>query len=195
VGGSGNSHLSTRTLYEFAETRKEEGLIAQEQIERATSTDFDTRLFFWTLTHPSRAFSEVKPVFNSQEEFVEFVSARLSGARMTQASSQLALEIRKIALEKIDSEWRSWVALHEDLPFGEHKLDNMLMSATYRVIIDRDLMMCVLCKSSQDLTIHHIIQKRRNISKVAPPFGRSVPTNLVTLCRDCHSIFDPAILI
>jgi len=144
-------------------------------------------LFSWTLTHPSRAFAEVEPVFNSQVEFVQYLDAHFSTA-------SIPSKIGRLALPKIDREWDAWVNLHLELPFDEKKLDNMLMVAIYRIILDRDLKRCVLCHSMTELTIHHIIQKRRNMACIVPPFGRSVPTNLVTLCRRCHAHFDPMVL-
>ena len=109
-------------------------------------------------------------------------------------NSSFDARISQIALAKMNKEWRAWVSVHEDLPFEEQKLDNMLMAALYRIIIERDQKICVLCHEPKDLTIHHIIQRRRNFSKATPPFGRSVPTNLISLCRSCHAIFDPMIL-
>jgi len=109
-------------------------------------------------------------------------------------AAEVSNEITKIALAKINNEWRAWVNVHSDFSFDERKLDNMLMASLYWIILDRDDRRCVLCAETHLLTIHHVIQKRRNVLKSAPPFGRSVPTNLVTLCRSCHSMFDPAIL-
>lgn len=97
-------------------------------------------------------------------------------------------------MTKIEREWKAWVNVHEDLLLDERKLDNMLMSAIYRIIIHRDANRCALCQVERDLTIHHIIQKKRNLTSATPPFGRSVPTNLITLCRTCHAIYDPMIL-
>lgn len=99
-----------------------------------------------------------------------------------------------MAFAKIEAEWRAWVKVHEEEPFDERKLDNMLMAALYRIILERDERKCIFCSTGVGLTIHHIIQKKRTVTNIVPPFGRSVPTNLVTLCRNCHSIYDPAIL-
>jgi hypothetical protein len=164
----------------------------QDDFEREISGNPLVKLFAWTLTHPSRAFSEIEPVFNSRRDFVDFVKSSVS--RSNREISLISAEIVQTALEKIDREWKAWVDVHDELKVDERKLDNMLMAAVYRIIIDRDMKMCVLCKSPSDLTIHHIIQKRRNVLRVTPPFGRSVPTNLITLCRSCHANYDPIIL-
>jgi HNH endonuclease len=180
-------------------------LTFQKQSRRLQEEDFQldvsenpvASLFVWTLTHTSRAFSEVEPVFDYYSEFVNYVFTRLDKKRNGISEDhrfEVSDQVTKIAIEKIDREWNTWVNVHIDLPFDERKLDNMLMSAVYKIIIDRDLKMCVLCKASSNLTIHHIIQKRRNVPCTFPPFGRSVPTNLITLCRSCHARFDPMIL-
>ena len=170
-----------------------------ESIELEISRSSEAGLFVWTLTHPSRAFTQITPVFNSQGQLIECTRMTLGNeARVSAASnyhdSSLEAKIIQVALAKIDREWRAWVQVHEELPFVEQKLDNMLMMAIYRIILDRDQKRCVLCCAARDLTIHHIIQKRRNVTKATPPFGRSVPTNLITLCRPCHAIYDPIVL-
>ncbi len=96
-------------------------------------------------------------------------------------------------MNKVESEWRAWVRAHEGYPFDEIRLDNILMRVLYRFILKRDGNCCTVCKAQSTLTIHHIIHKRRNLVST-PPFGRSVPTNLVTLCRSCHADFDPVLL-
>jgi 5-methylcytosine-specific restriction endonuclease McrA len=158
-----------------------------ETIQLELSESSEEGLFAWTLTHPSRAFSEIEPVFNSRAEFLEYLSSNSVGS--------ISSKICRLAIQKIDREWDTWVALHSELPFDERKLDNMLMAALYRIILDRDLKRCVICHAMSGLTIHHIIQKKRNVTRTAPPFGRSVPTNLVTLCRNCHAFFDPMVLV
>jgi hypothetical protein len=157
-------------------------------------------LFSWTLTHRPRAFSEITPFFDGRNELLEYVGRRI---RLTKNENSMSAdwddsraaseEITRLAVGKVDREWRAWVDVHAELPFDEHRLDNMLMTATYGIILDRDGKLCVLCGTTFDLTIHHIIQKRRNVYRAEPPFGRSVPTNLITLCRICHSFFDPMI--
>jgi hypothetical protein len=152
-------------------------------------------LFTWTLTNPARAFTSITPVFTSREELLHCTNAiRGNDVGSNYSDSSVEAKITQIALAKMNDEWRAWVDVHEELPFDEQKLDNMLMAAVYRIIIERDEKMCVLCHASTDLTIHHIIQRRRNFMNATPPFGRSVPTNLITLCRSCHAIFDPMIL-
>ncbi len=163
------------------------GIQSLDALDLEIETDSEARLFAWTLTHPSRAFSEIEPVFNSQSDFLEYLVSNFSGA-------SISSKICKLAILKIGKEWNVWVDLHEEFSFEERKLDNLLMGALYRIILDRDLKRCVLCLSMTDLTIHHIIQKRRNLPRITPPFGRSVPTNLVTLCRKCHGHFDPMVL-
>ncbi len=163
-------------------------VLSLETIQTEISDRSEAGLFSWTLTHPSRAFSEIEPVFNSQGEFLEYLSS--NSARASNSS-----KIYGLGVQKIDREWDTWVGLHSELPFDERKLDNMLMAALYRIVLDRDLRRCVLCHAMSRLTIHHIIQKKRNVARTAPPFGRSVPTNLVTLCRNCHAFFDPMVLV
>ena len=178
-----------------------EALIGQtvaspESVELEISQKSEVGLFAWTLTHPSRAFSEIEPVFNSRKEFLEYVETSLTRKETAgYYETHVSYKIVQIAIEKITREWNAWVSLHTELPFDERKLDNMLMAALYRIILDRDLKRCVLCQTMSNLTIHHIIQKRRNVASATPPFGRSVPTNLITLCRACHSLFDPMILV
>jgi hypothetical protein len=138
-------------------------------------------LFTWTLTHFTPAFSAIRPVFRSRLQ----LDSHLQGTHSE--------EITRLAIGKINSEWSAWVTAHDGYPFDEHHLDNMLMRVLYSFILKRDGFRCVLCQSVSQLTIHHIIQKRRNLVS-SPPFGRSVPTNLVTLCRGCHAFFDPVIL-
>lgn len=156
-------------------------------------------LFVWTLTHRARAFTEIEPIFDSQKDLLDHINLTI-GKRFGQpglailCDSKLSSKITQIALTKMAREWRAWVNVHEDLLLDERKLDNMLMSAIYRIILARDGKTCALCRLERDLTIHHIIQKKRNVTSTTPPFGRSVPTNLITLCRDCHAIFDPMIL-
>jgi len=134
-------------------------------------------LFAWTLTHFTPAFSAIHPVFRSRWQLED---------HLQKLSDETSLEITRIAVGKINNEWRAWVKAHEGYPFGEHHLDNMLMRVLYSFILKRDGFRCVLCEAASQLTIHHIIPKRRNLVST-PPFGRSVPTNLVTLCRSCHA--------
>jgi hypothetical protein len=137
-------------------------------------------LFTWTLTHFTPAFSEVRPVFRTRKKLEE-------------QSQSLEEKVLRIALNKIESEWSAWVRAHEGFTFDEIHMDNILMRVLYPFILKRDGNCCTLCEAKTQLTIHHIIQKRRNLVS-SPPFGRSVPTNLITLCRGCHSYFDPGIL-
>jgi hypothetical protein len=141
-------------------------------------------LFTWTLTHFTPAFSAIRPVFRSRKQLEEQLQQELYG--------DLSGEIVQIAVGKINNEWRAWVKAHEGYPFDENHLDNMLMRVLYSFVLKRDGLRCVLCSATSQLTIHHIIQKRRHLVST-PPFGRSVPTNLVTLCRSCHANF-PVIL-
>jgi hypothetical protein len=143
-------------------------------------------LFTWTLTHFTPAFSAIRPVFRSRRQLEDHVRRELSEGP--------SVEITRIAMGKINSEWRAWVKAHEGYPFDEHHLDNMLMRVLYSFILKRDGNRCALCNATSQLTIHHIIQKRRNLLST-PPFGRSVPTNLVTLCRSCHTDFDSESLL
>ncbi len=138
-------------------------------------------LFVWTLTHPSRAFSDIKPIFNSRNDLL---------SSLTNYGRGYQKKITEIALRKVTDEWAAWVNVHADMGIDECGLDNMLMRALYSLIIERDNEKCAQCDSSDELTIHHIIPKQRNMARRLPPFGRSVPTNLITLCRSCHSNFD-----
>ncbi|MGI0091811.1 MAG: HNH endonuclease [Nitrososphaerales archaeon] len=157
-------------------------------------------LFTWTLTHSTPAFSEIRPIFRTRKDLSDYVFRkkenrfRKADVESISYKNPSSSEITEIALGKINKEWRAWVNVHQEFSIDEHKLDNMLMMVLYRFILDRDLKMCALCHATTDLTIHHIIQKRRNVRISAPPFGRSVPTNLMTLCRNCHAFFDPMIL-
>jgi 5-methylcytosine-specific restriction endonuclease McrA len=162
--------------------------------EEEQSSDLGTasKLFDWTLTHSIVPFSNVEPRFSSREELLCFVVHRSSGGKTTK--SDLFEGVSKLAHEKMDGEWAEWVRVHEDSHFDEIRLDNMLMRVLYRFILNRDSNQCVLCSKCQGLTIHHIVRKQRNSRARTPPFGRSVPTNLVTLCRRCHSNFEPYIL-
>jgi hypothetical protein len=137
--------------------------------------------YIWTLTHPSRAFSEIRPIFNSREDLLNHV--------ISYESESYLGEIATIAERKANDEWRAWVNVHSDMAIDEFKLDNILMMTLHHLIINRDSKKCILCNSSSSLVIHHIIPKQRNILRKAPPFGRSVPTNLITLCQTCHSKF------
>ena len=47
-----------------------------------------------------------------------------------------------------------------------------------RFVLNRDGFCCVLCGSSDALTIHHIRPKSLR--------GRNVERNLITLCSNCH---------
>lgn len=44
-------------------------------------------------------------------------------------------------------------------------------------VMRRDNFRCQICKSPFGLVLHHI-----------EPFGESIPSNLITLCRTCHSV-------
>jgi hypothetical protein len=155
-----------------------------QQVQSSKELDVCDRsvvgLFTWTLTHFTPAFSEVSPVFRTRRKLEE-------------QSQSLEEKVLLIALNKIEGEWRAWVHAHEGFAFDEIHMDNILMRVLYRFILKRDGDCCALCKAKTQLTIHHIIQKRRNLVST-PPFGRSVPTNLITLCRGCHAYFDPVIL-
>jgi len=175
---------SQLSVYQDATSKQ---VLSLETILPEISERSETGLFTWTLTHPSRAFSEIEPAFNSRSEFLGCIGYDSIGS--------ISSEICRLAVQKIDREWDTWVGLHAELPFDERKLDNMLMAALYRIILDRDLKRCVLCHTMSSLTIHHIIRKKRNVTRATPPFGRSVPTNLVTLCRNCHGFFDPVVLV
>jgi hypothetical protein len=142
-----------------------------------------TEFFIWTLTHPAKAFSEIQPKFQSREELESNIFATTNTKHFE--------EIISLAELKISKEWRAWVNVHSDMAIDEDRLDNMLMMAIYRLIINRDSKRCIRCNAKFDLTIHHIIPKQRNYFNKSPPFGRSVPTNLVTLCKACHSSHDP----
>jgi hypothetical protein len=188
--------LEALQLSAYGEVSSDQTVPSPEVVELEISKKSEAGLFAWTLTHPSRAFSEIEPVFNSKREFLEYVETNLTKEEILSSyETEVPSKIVQIAIEKISREWNVWVNLHTELPFDERKLDNMLMAVLYRIILDRDLKRCVLCQSMSNLTIHHIIQKRRNVTSTTPPFGRSVPTNLITLCRDCHSVFDPMILV
>lgn len=143
----------------------------------------NSRLFTWTLTHSTNAFSEIQPIFRSYKDLLDYL--------LICKSESYDKEIGRIAQRKISDEWRAWVNVHSDMAIDEFKLDNILMMALYRLTINRDSKKCVLCNSSTRLVIHHIIPKQRNIVRKAPPFGRSVPTNLTTLCQTCHSDYHP----
>ncbi len=161
-------------------------LSSLSQVERIEIPEkSEAGLFTWTLTHFTPAFSEVRPIFRSRR--------KLEDNLQREDSRDAQSEIIQIATSKINSEWRAWMTAHEEFPFDEYRLDNMLMRVIYPFILKRDGLKCTLCQAPKDLTIHHIIQKKRHIV-AAPPFGRSVPTNLITLCRRCHAFFDPAIL-
>jgi predicted restriction endonuclease len=177
--------LATSQLSVYQDATSQQ-VLSLDTIQLEISAKCEAGLFTWTLTHPSRAFSEIEPVFNSHAEFLEYVNSSFI--------ESISSKICRLAIQKIDREWDAWVALHAELPFDEQKLDNMSMVALYRIILDRDLKRCVLCHSMSSLTIHHIIQKKRNVTRTTPPFGRSVPTNLITLCRNCHAFFDPMVL-
>jgi len=167
-----------------------------EDVEKEISQNPIAELFAWTLTHSTSAFSEIAPVFKTREELLDHVMTVVSNQQggLRTISYRPSSEISRIAFDKIGNEWRAWVNVHIEFSLDEHRLDNMLMMVLYRFILERDLKRCVLCQSITNLTIHHIIQKRRNVRKSVPPFGRSVPTNLITLCRSCHSFFDPLML-
>lgn len=174
--------------------KPEDLLSSNNTVEFELSQTPDAGLFTWTLTHPAKAFSEINPVFKSKESLFEYAGLAVSKAKKVSSEVSLSTEISRVAVAKIENEWRAWVKVHEEYLFDEKKLDNMLMGALYRIILERDNRNCILCRGTSQLTIHHVIQKKRNITNAAPPFGRSVPTNLVTLCRRCHSMFDPLIL-
>ncbi len=132
--------------------------------------------FSWTLTHRCRAFTRVQPQFDSKQELLNYLE-RTSSESLTE-----------LAERRIIDEWRAWVKVHEESKrmLSEEKLDNTLMRTLYRLILERDFKRCFPCHRDSDLTIHHIIPKQRNVLEKLPPFGRSVPTNLITLCRKCH---------
>ncbi len=152
-----------------------------ELVEPRSQLGQYSQLFAWTLTHSMNAFSEIKPIFGSHND--------LLGYLLNYKSESYDEKIASIAHRKISDEWRAWVKVHSDMAIDEFKLDNILMMTLYRLIINRDSKKCVLCNSSSLLVIHHIIPKQRNILRKAPPFGWSVPTNLITLCQTCHSNF------
>jgi hypothetical protein len=151
-----------------------------DRAEQCITEKSTAGLFTWTLTHFTPAFSAIRPVFRSRKQLEDHLHQDLSA------------DILQIAVGKINNEWRAWVKAHEGYPFDENHLDNMLMRVLYSFILKRDGRRCVLCSATSQLTIHHIIQKRRHLVST-PPFGRSVPTNLLTLCRSCHANF-PVIL-
>ncbi len=155
-----------------------------------------SELFAWTLSHTIVPFSNVDPKFNDIEELHAFVARRYSDDVALEGFNRfksMFFGISILAHEKMNREWTKWVQVHQDSHFDEIRLDNMLMRILYRFVLNRDGNQCVLCSKCLDLTIHHIVRKQRNVSPRIPPFGRSVPTNLVTLCRDCHSKFEPYI--
>jgi hypothetical protein len=160
--------------------------------EAAIPDGSSSELFAWTLSHSIVPFSNVEPKFSNKEELFSLILRRTGG--MSIAESNLSLEITELAHEKMDREWSEWVRVHQDSHFGEIQLDNMLMRILFRFILNRDGNQCVLCSKCFDLTIHHIVRKQRNVSLRRHPFGRSVPTNLVTLCRDCHTKLEPFFL-
>ncbi|MDA4111679.1 MAG: HNH endonuclease [Thaumarchaeota archaeon] len=149
-----------------------------------------SELFAWTLTRFTPAFSQITPIFRTRKNLLDYIESK---AQVESRTCEQSSEIIRIAVDKINSEWRAWVNAHAEFSFEEHRLDDMLMKVLYRFILQRDQKKCALCEATPDLTIHHIIGKRRNLI-ATPPFGRSVPTNLITLCRICHSYFDPSIL-
>jgi hypothetical protein len=157
-----------------------------KDLEERLSRSPTSELFTWTLTHSTKAFSEIQPIFNSRAELLNYLPSY--------KSEQYHVEITRIAQRKVSDEWSAWVIVHSDMAIDEQRLDNMLMMVLYRLILKRDNRRCVICSSSADLTIHHIIPKQRNTIRKAPPFGRSVPTNLITLCRYCHSNYEPFVV-
>lgn len=161
--------------------------VAKDQI----SLEPISELFAWTLSHSIVPFSNIQPKFATREEILDYVVKQSTGTTDQTDRKAISFEISRLALEKMSMEWIAWVQVHLDSHFDEYQLDNMLMRILYRFILNRDYNQCILCSNCSDLTIHHIIRKQRNNVLRTPPFGRSVPTNLVTLCRNCHSMYDP----
>lgn len=50
---------------------------------------------------------------------------------------------------------------------------------TREYVINRDYQQCVLCQTDQQLEVHHIIERAKG--------GNDTPSNLVTLCKSCHT--------
>jgi 5-methylcytosine-specific restriction endonuclease McrA len=188
----GHAGLLLRTQIGYGGKEQSGSTLSFEEHEQAADIVTQSELFDWTLTHSIVPFSNVEPRFSNREKLLSFVVQR--GSRGMIARSDLVEEITILAHKKMDGEWSQWVRVHEDSHFDEIRLDNMLMMVLYRFILNRDRNQCVLCLKCQGLTIHHIVRKQRNSLARTPPFGRSVPTNLVTLCRSCHSKFEPYIL-
>jgi hypothetical protein len=81
----------------------------------------------------------------------------------------------------------------ETASFDTHKIDNPKVkgwryqkgfqygwSNVKLAVLDRDKHACRICKSGKvRLEVHHILEKKNG--------GTDVPTNLITLCSDCHS--------
>jgi hypothetical protein len=159
-----------------------------EQREPLPTVSRTAQFFIWTLTHSAKAFSEIKPIFRTRQELEQHFQENVKRGKIDEQ------RIFDLALLKINCEWRAWTNIHSEIAIDEKRLDDILIRAIYRLIINRDSGTCVSCNSPFDLTIHHIIPKKRNHFRRDPPFGRSVPTNLITLCKTCHSICDPFFL-
>ena len=150
-------------------------------------------LFFWTLTHRVAQFARAGIDFESRYLLIEYLNERTLGMEQVEAVFASKEAITAIALQRIEREWGSWVKAHDGRRLGPISLDNRLMSMLYPYVRKRDGNRCVRCQSGLGLTIHHIMPKRRNLS-VPPRYGKSVPTNLVTLCKICHAKIEPRIL-
>ena len=140
-----------------------------------------TSLFEWTLSHPIKGFVQKSPTFTTIAELNDYVSSK------TKFESGISAQIiiHRLALSKIDFEWQCWTKVHEEARIDYWKLDNRLMTILYRFILNRDAKCCVLCLSAGSVVVHHIEPKRRGAVAMSR-YGKSVPTNLVTLCSECH---------
>ena len=161
-----------------------------EDVERDIEERPSLGLFVWTLTHSLPIFRHIGRSFADRHQLIEWVLGEVNRKpRETFAAPWAA--IMKMALGKITLEWEEWMKLTEGQEdSSEIALDNALMSILYEMILVRDGKKCVRCGSENDIIIHHIMAKERG-AKRRPPFGKSVPTNLATLCQNCHSAVDP----
>ena len=159
-------------------------------MERIRPLEPDAELFYHTLTRRTIPFSQVEPTFPAGSDLIEYLGCHRNGSK----TSEMSRAIKETALFKIAREWRAWLEVHSEGKVDRFLLDNLLMRIMYPFVLKRDDNSCVLCDRSSDLTIHHIIRKRRDRPKDYSPYGCSVPTNLVTLCRGCHALYDPMIL-
>ena len=147
--------------------------------------------YMWTLLHPIPFVPIKVSEFSTVDELKRYAvdeANRTFRDRKLIPSHPIGV-LFNYAFKQIEKEWQWWLDFlnSRGLEVDEKSTDNLLMEQIREMIIKRDEYKCYLCGTpvtSKRAEVHHIMSKGRLSKRLR---GKSVPTNLITLCKICHN--------